>query len=213
MKMVLTSTSCGVDCFIMVRDTFKERKSGYGGGMLDVRCKHCGRTLRIPEEYLGLWGTCTHCKGRICVMVEPVEACPVAIQAQEEKQVSTKEDRAFQTLGEAKASKVAEEEPSNPATPGQETQVNPSLGKISPEKGVDEKEPTTFYEAWRAWNKKHREEEDLFFGAERMKKWRDGCDKASQVGCALTFLGWVVFPICVILLLALVALVKAVFGI
>lgn len=52
--------------------------------MLDVTCEHCGHVLRIPEEYLGQWGTCTHCKGRIEVTVKPLAFSEEVIRMEEE---------------------------------------------------------------------------------------------------------------------------------
>lgn len=37
--------------------------------MLDVTCEHCGKILKIPEEYLGKTGRCNHCQGAITVKV------------------------------------------------------------------------------------------------------------------------------------------------
>ncbi len=50
--------------------------------MLNIKCVHCHKTLRIPEEYLGQSGTCTHCGGRITVLVEPLKFSPEAIAAE-----------------------------------------------------------------------------------------------------------------------------------
>lgn len=33
--------------------------------MLTIICKGCGKVLRIPEQYLGRWGTCKHCGNKI----------------------------------------------------------------------------------------------------------------------------------------------------
>ncbi len=35
--------------------------------MLEVTCPHCRKTLTVPEQYLGQWGTCNHCKDRFRV--------------------------------------------------------------------------------------------------------------------------------------------------
>jgi hypothetical protein len=37
--------------------------------MLQIVCKHCGRMLRIPEEYVGKTGTCNYCKKAITVIL------------------------------------------------------------------------------------------------------------------------------------------------
>lgn len=49
--------------------------------MLDIICEHCGRTLKIPEEYLGQKGKCNHCQGEITVLVAPLKFSAEAIQA------------------------------------------------------------------------------------------------------------------------------------
>jgi len=39
--------------------------------MLDVVCTHCGKTLKIPEKYIGQRGKCSHCQGEITVKRGP----------------------------------------------------------------------------------------------------------------------------------------------
>jgi len=38
---------------------------------LTILCTECGRELKIPEQYLGQWGTCKHCGKQIQVLVSP----------------------------------------------------------------------------------------------------------------------------------------------
>jgi len=51
--------------------------------MVQYTCPHCGKQLRIPEQYCGQWGACVQCGGRIQVPLvqQPVPfsmaACPV----------------------------------------------------------------------------------------------------------------------------------------
>ncbi|MBN2310179.1 MAG: tetratricopeptide repeat protein [Candidatus Hydrogenedentes bacterium] len=42
--------------------------------MLNMTCRHCGRTLMIPEQYAGQTGKCKHCGGEVSVPAEPGEA-------------------------------------------------------------------------------------------------------------------------------------------
>jgi len=41
--------------------------------MLDVVCTHCGKTLKIPEKYIGQKGKCNNCQAEITVKVTPQE--------------------------------------------------------------------------------------------------------------------------------------------
>jgi len=54
--------------------------------MLDVICTHCGKILKIPEEYLGQKGRCNHCQGEITVTVAPPKFSAEAIQAEAEQE-------------------------------------------------------------------------------------------------------------------------------
>jgi len=49
--------------------------------MLDVVCTHCGKTLKIPEEYRGQKGKCNHCQGEITVAVAPLKFSAEVIEA------------------------------------------------------------------------------------------------------------------------------------
>lgn len=40
--------------------------------MLTILCPECNRELKIPEQYLGEWGTCKHCGKRIQVQASPL---------------------------------------------------------------------------------------------------------------------------------------------
>ena len=37
--------------------------------MIEYRCPHCERVLKIPDEYLGKSGKCNHCGGKIVVRI------------------------------------------------------------------------------------------------------------------------------------------------
>jgi hypothetical protein len=96
--------------------------------MLNVICTHCGKILKIPEEYLGQKGKCNHCQGEITVTVAPPKLSAEAIEAE------TKGKKAASTslanlLGDAKPpihpSETAWEEPKTPQPFPNQTEMKP----------------------------------------------------------------------------------------
>lgn len=71
-----------------------------GNAVLDVTCEHCGKILRISEEYLGQRGRCNHCHGVISVTVAPLKFSAEAIQAAAEQQEEENAERTAQIQAE-----------------------------------------------------------------------------------------------------------------
>jgi len=66
--------------------------------VLDVTCEHCGKILKIPEEYLGQRGRCNRCHGVITVTVAPLKFSAEAIQAAAESEQEQGENGSLQDL-------------------------------------------------------------------------------------------------------------------
>lgn len=70
--------------------------------MLDVICTHCGKVLKIPEEYLGQKGKCNHCQGEITVTVAPLKFSAQAIEAETKREEEKAASTSLASLGDAK---------------------------------------------------------------------------------------------------------------